>query len=240
MPKRVALFLTFLLAVGACRPAGVVIVTATPSPVPTAAPVLTATPLPTAPPNPHADLPPFSVINPNPTLQGRPIVTNEWNRGIATPPGYTFVYTSPDNPPLPPYLYNQADGGYAFFPSWVRGTFGLREESIELYPGVRYIVKIIYSTDLATASEVNLDVGGAVYNTSGGTSTVLTAHAVPLHVTRREDIWVIETSAPYPTIALDLTFHLAWATISGGSITVYGIQVMTAPADYGSDALLGF
>lgn len=232
--RRLVLFLGLLILLVGCQTTPVIITATSVQPA-----TLAPTDIATTPPNPHADLPPFSWVNINPDLSGRPVVTQVWGRGIAQPPNYKFVYTSPDSPPLPPFVYNQTDG-YRLEPAWIRGTWGYREEGIELYPHQRYLIKVIYSTSLSTQSEANLDVGGHVYNSSGGSDTPLTPHAVPLRSDHREDIWVIETDKPYPTIALDVTFTLGFASVSGGGITFHAIQVLTAPADFGSDALLRF
>jgi len=242
--KRIILML--LLIVAACQP---IAPAATPTMVPV--PTITATPLPDpSGSNPHANLPAFSPINKNWTLEGRPVlveVGHDQVRTLAIPPQWSYVGVNEVYPNVPPYVYLRDDlGGYQFEPAYVSGTFGLAQDGIELFPEQRYIVKITYTTDLSRINSTgsfllsDFTVQGAVYNTSGGTTTGLTPQTIPaLRSARNEQIWVIESDKPFPTIRLEVFFKFRWATLQGG-IIVHKIEILTAPADYGSNAVLRF
>lgn len=209
-------------------------------PIPTA----TALPDPSG-SNPHANLEPFSAVNKNPDLTGRPVtvtIGHVQTRTLAVPPLWSYTGNNPIWPNVPPYLYLREDlGGYQFEPFYISGTFGLRQDGIELFTDQRYIVKITYSSDLdpidpATFTGIgDFSVCGNVYNTSGGTSAALVCQTIPALKQRRiEQIWVIESDKPYPTVTFEVYFSFKWASLQGGLI-VHRIEIQTAPEDFGDD-----
>jgi hypothetical protein len=255
------LFILALLTLVGCGPTpDPIIITATPEPTLTFDPtptreVWTETPAPQPTigiDNPHAQFPTFSIINVNPYLSGQPDeycmdgdgLLDGWvceqgdGRIVALPPQWDLV-NHMGSVNLPPLVFPKANG-YQFEISWINGSFGLGG-GVTLYPNQRYIVKTVFTLDMRYQDGIPapVSVGATIYNTDGGTKTVLAPISPSSLYGRHEALWVIETQRTNPTIKLEVYVILPWPQLVG-HITFESITVETAPVGYGGDAVIEF
>lgn len=218
--------------------------------------VVTDPPTPTQRPGepiPHKDLDPFTPVNKNHTLDGPPNTIQIGDpavqvRTLAIPPLWTYAGDTLNH--LPPYFYNRdcntADDQacYEVLPDYVAGEFCLAEDNIPLEGDTRYIVKIrAERVDLSAApgsTWVNGDVGVfARLWVTDGTHVTLREQPLAQQRNKAEWIWPIESDKRYPTVRLDACFRIRWAAVVG-VIVLDDIEIITAPANFGDDAVTGF
>lgn len=244
MTRLTVFFLLLLVLVVACVPVA-----------PTEPPVIdppTVTPRPGE-PIPHVDLEPFTPVNKNHTLDGPPNTVQVGDpfvmvRVLAIPPLWSYAGETLRN--IPPHFFNRDcdteddQACYEVLPDYVAGTFCLAEDNIPLEEKTRYIVKIrADKVDLSPVEGtewVNGDVGVfARLWVTDGTNVTLREQPVAQRRSKAEWIWVIESDKRYPTVRLEACFRIQWASVTG-IILLDDIEILTAPVDFGDDAVVGF
>ncbi|RMG88411.1 MAG: hypothetical protein D6712_03695 [Chloroflexi bacterium] len=181
--------------------------------------------------NPHRDLPPFTAVNRNPDLAGEPTV--EYNppapvegqdqRILARPPFYGLIYQAN----AVPWVHHK-ENGYEFSIEWLKGTFGLSQPGVEVYPGGGYLLKAVVEVD-ENFVDPNNDFAMCASIALNGKITTLNPHT--LVKGKFEYIWGVEFVTA-GVVQLNIFIRAEWAA-RGGKIIFEQIRLETLPENSG-------
>ena len=179
--------------------------------------------------SPHRSLAPFTAVNPNPALEGDPIVikipdppqVGVDQRILARPPYYGLIY----QPDAVPWVHHKAGVGYEFSIEWLKGSFGMSQAGVKVYAG-DYLLKLVAEIDFAD-EEKDFAVCASV--ALDGNLKPLTPHT--LVQGSFEYIWAVRFSKA-GSVAFDVFLKSEWAA-RGGKMLVKAIRLETLPENSG-------
>lgn len=186
--------------------------------------------------------PDFRVVNQNPCLLGQhtsyadiPDASDNIVRATQdVPPGYERVLVLGDQR-TPPFCFHVDPAtstrarGYEWRIDNRNGQFGYALPGLILRAGQRYILKVVFHSDIVEFQPSSIYIGGK-----------LNALKLPdraFNLSRAgEVIWVVESAADLP-VTWRAFLNVTWAAAEG-TFTFQGLQVLEAPAGWGDDVVV--
>lgn len=194
--------------------------------------------------NLHAAVAPFTSVITNPTLSGEPTLLLVNGRRAVVPPGWSLT-GEPGMGGLYPHITLYDGPGIHFNWDYINGSAGFAQDGIQLYGNQRYVVRVLFRTDLVYQADhvpftpSHFQVRGRIYTAQGGFTELPPQSMAGTQASHLAE-WVIESREnPFPFIRLEVVFKMEWPIFIGGTF-MEGIDILTAPADYRPEFVIYF